>query len=166
VLNDIGPVVETKGVVRIKSYVGKLPQPASFDEAAGMLRTLFRDQFPKLDDDEWLAFAYRTFKVADGRLVPDYDPKLAATLGEVDVERPLPELWNAFDALVRVPVMVIRGGNSDILSTATVEAMRARHPALEVLEVPDQGHAPLLREAEVMDRIAAFVARCEAGAPQ
>jgi pimeloyl-ACP methyl ester carboxylesterase len=161
VLNDIGPVIEPKGVVRIKSYVGKLPQPVSFDDAGRMLRGLFASQFPALTDDDWTAFARRTFKQAAGRIVADYDVKLTATLAAVDLEHPLPELWNQFDALARIPVMVIRGGNSDILSAATVEAMRARHPALEVVEVADQGHAPLLMEADVIARIAAFVAGCE-----
>jgi pimeloyl-ACP methyl ester carboxylesterase len=162
VLNDIGPVIEPKGLMRIKSYVGKLPQPASFGDAAGMLRGLFGSQFSKLGDDDWLAFAHRTFKQADGRLVPDYDTRLATTLASTDLEQPLPQMWKEFDALARVPVMVIRGANSDILSAATVDAMRARHPTLEVIEVPDQGHAPLLTEADVIARIAAFVAGCEA----
>ncbi|MGA7487896.1 MAG: alpha/beta hydrolase [Xanthobacteraceae bacterium] len=161
VLNDIGPVIEPKGVMRIKSYVGKLPQPASFDDAAAILRGTFGSQFPKLDDRDWLAFARRTFREAGGRIVPDYDVNLAATLETVDLEQPLPELWNEFDALVQLPVMVIHGANSDILSVATIEAMRARHPGLDVVEVPDQGHAPLLTEPDVIGRIAAFVAGCE-----
>ena len=95
-------------------------------------------------------YARRTFKEADGRLVPDYDVKLGTILTEVDLDKPLPAMWKEFDALAHLPVMVIRGGNSDILSAATVAAMQARHPALQVVEVPDQGHAPLLAEADVI----------------
>jgi pimeloyl-ACP methyl ester carboxylesterase len=151
VLNDIGPVIEPKGLMRIKSYIGKLPQPASFHEAADILRRVFGSQFPKLNDDDWVAFAFRT----------DYDVKLGKTLKGTNFERPLPALWKQFEALAGVPVMVIRGGNSDILSTATVEAMRVRHSGLDVIEVPDEGHAPILTGAGIIGRISSFVATCE-----
>jgi len=161
VLHDIGPVIEPKGLARIKSYVGKLPQPRSFAEGAEILRRLFDAQFPKLSAEQWLAAAQRTWKLDDGELVPTYDARLARTLAEFDIERPLPEMWNEFDALARVPILVIRGANSDILSAATVTAMRGRHPGMETIEVADQGHVPLF-EGDVIARIAEFVAECEA----
>ena len=161
VLNDIGPELDIKGLFRIKNYVGRLPQPKSMDEGADILRQLFAAQFPRLGSDDWLAFARRTFKEQDGLLKPRYDHKIAEALKSIDLERPQPTLWNEFDALASVPVMVIRGGNSDLLSAATVEAMRARRPDITTLEVPEQGHAPLLAESDVIGRIAAFIAGCQ-----
>jgi pimeloyl-ACP methyl ester carboxylesterase len=79
----------------------------------------------------------------------------------------MPALWNEFDALAGVPMLVIRGANSDLLSPATVAAMRARRTEMDLIEVADQGHAPLL-EGELVHRIVGFVERCEAarsGAP-
>ena len=114
ILHDIGPVIEPKGVARIKSYVGKLPQPRDYTEGAEVLRRLFDAQFPRLTAEHWLAAARNTWKSEDGALVPTYDVRLDRTLAEVDIERPLPTMWNEFDALARVPVLVIRGANSDI----------------------------------------------------
>ena len=163
VLNDIGPVIELDGLMRIKSYVGKLPRPASFGEAADKLRQRFGSHFPKWDDADWRAFAHRTFKEEGGRIVPDYDPALATVLAAVSRERPLPPLWREFDALAHIPVMVVRGTNSDILSAATIQAMRERRRSLEVVEVADEGHAPSLSDAATASRIAAFVASCDRG---
>jgi pimeloyl-ACP methyl ester carboxylesterase len=162
VLNDIGPVIEPQGLMRIKGYVGKLPQPHSFEDAAEVLRRLFDTQFPKLTAADWLASAHRAYKEQNGALVPTYDVNLAKTMQGVNFEKPPPPLWKEFDALSGVPLMVIRGANSDILSSATVDAMHARRQAMETLEVPDQGHAPLLAEADTIGRIVEFVERCQA----
>jgi pimeloyl-ACP methyl ester carboxylesterase len=160
VLHDIGPVIEPAGLARIKSYVGKLPQPQSLADGAGILQRLFGEQFPKFTFDQWLAAAHRTWRMKDGALLPTYDVNLARTLAEVDVEKPLPPLWNEFDALGRVPMLVIRGAKSDLLSAATVAAMAARHPGMAVVDVPDQGHVPAFGRAVIVE-IADFIAVCD-----
>jgi pimeloyl-ACP methyl ester carboxylesterase len=164
VLNDIGPVIEPQGLMRIRGYVGKLPQPRDYKEGADVLRRLFAGQFPDLDANDWHAYARRTWKDENGKLVVDYDVKLAKTLEGTDLERPLPSMWDQFNALGRVPLMVIRGAKSDLLSAATVSAMLDRRPDMAVIEVPNQGHAPLLGDPELLRRIANFIASCEISA--
>jgi pimeloyl-ACP methyl ester carboxylesterase len=160
ILNDIGPVIEPRGLVRIKQYVGKLPVPRTLEEGAEILRWWFNAQFPKLAPQDWIAFAQRTWREHRGALMPNHDLKLARALRGVSLER-LPTLWDQFDALAHIPLMVIRGANSDMLASTTVNAMLARRGQLEVVVVPDQGHAPLLAEPKVIRRIAAFVASCD-----
>ena len=164
VLHDIGPVIEPKGLARIKSYVGKLPQPRSFTEGAEILRHWFSAQFPKLTAADWLVAAKRAWKIEDGELLPTYDVRLAQTLTEIDIAQPLPPMWAAFDALAHVPVLLIRGVNSDILSLETVAGMKQRHPTMDIIEVPDQGHVPVLAGAGLLDGIVAFVAKCDTAA--
>jgi pimeloyl-ACP methyl ester carboxylesterase len=122
-----------------------------------------------LTDDDWLASARRAFKEdKDGLLVPTYDIELARTLDGITPDMPPPTLWPQFDALASIPVMVIRGLLSDLLSAQTVEAMRARRlatgaPPLRVVEIADQGHAPLLADAATIAQISEFLTA--AGSP-
>jgi pimeloyl-ACP methyl ester carboxylesterase len=160
VLHDIGPAIEPQGLARIKSYLGKMPQPDTFAAGAAILQRLFGAQFPKLTAGHWLAAAHRTWQYQDGELKPTYDVRLADTLTDFDIEKPLPSLWKEFDSLAAVPMLVIRGANSDILSAATVKAMAAHHSGMESIEIPDEGHVPGL-EGDVTSRILQFVAACD-----
>jgi pimeloyl-ACP methyl ester carboxylesterase len=163
ILNDIGPIIEPRGFVRIKAYLEKLPVPRNFEEGAEILRWWFGAAFPKVTLQDWIGFARRTWREHGDRLVPEYDLKLARALQRASLER-LPTFWNQFDALEHVPLMIIRGANSDMLASTTLGAMLARRHELEVAVVPDQGHAPLLAEPKLIRQIAAFVASCDVAA--
>jgi len=164
VLNDIGPVIEPEGLMRIKGYVGKMQQPADLAEGAVILRGLFGAQFPSLGEADWMAWADRSWKHGPGGPVARYDPALAETLKDLTPDQPIPDLWAQFDRLPPVPLMTVRGGLSDILSEDTADAMQARRPDMEIVEIPDQGHAPLLAEAKTMSRISDFMRRCDRSA--
>ena len=133
---------------------------STYEEGAEILRQLMCEQFPKLTWAQWLGAAQRTWHFKHGGLKPAYDLGIARALAGIDIERPMPPLWNEFDALAGVPMLVIRGANSDLLSADTVAAMRARRAHLDVIEVADQGHAPLL-EGELVRQIVGFVDKCE-----
>ena len=158
VLNDIGPVIESRGLARIKGYVGKLPPPGSWADAIDLIKRLASAQFTGLTEAEWEAFARLTFIEKHGRLIARYDPALAKNLAAIDLAAKIPDLWPQFEGLAHVPLLVIRGANSDLLSAGTVAEMMRRHPRCESFIVPGQGHAPLLLDAPSIERIAAFVA--------
>ena len=163
VLNDIGPVIERPGLLRIKGYVGKLGQPRDLNEAARILESLFGPQFPDLTEPDWQSWARSTWEEAEGRLVLTYDPALARTLDPIGPESEIPDLWALFDRLKDVPLLLIRGALTDLLSEETVAGMIARHPGLELVTVPDQGHAPLLK-GDLIEAVRRFIERIEAGA--
>ena len=128
VLHDVGPVTEAKGFARIKSYLGKLPHPRTYrGRRRHPARSLLSAQFPKLTAEQWLGASKRTWHFKHGTLKPAFDIGIASALSGIDVERPLAALWREFDALHSVPLLVVRGENSDILSAATVDG-HARTP--------------------------------------
>jgi pimeloyl-ACP methyl ester carboxylesterase len=156
VLVDIGPVIDGKGLARIKGYVGKLPAVRDFEEAATMLKRLGAAQFPAWSDAQWALMARHSYRETATGLVPDYDPALARTLEAVDLEAPLPAIWPLFEAMAPIPLLVIRGQNSDILSQATLAEMARRHPRCQTLTVPGEGHVPDIGQPKLTERIASF----------
>lgn len=161
VLNDVGPEIDGRGLLRIKNMLAATRAPRSWEDAAIGLREAYAAHFPGIDAAGWEAFARKTYDDRAGRPVRAFDPKLTRTLEAIDYNQPLPTLWPQFDSLAHVPVMVVHGTNSDILSRETVIRMQARRADLEVLEVADAGHAPMLTEPHELSRIAAFIAAAD-----
>ena len=159
VLNDIGPVVEIDGLSRIAGYIGRIPLPHSWADAGRMVKDMNKKQFTRVSDAEWREVARQFFNAKDGKPAPGYDPALSNSLSVLD--GPMKALWPQFEAMKRVPVMVLRGENSDILSVATVEEMRRRHPRITAHTVRWEGHAPLLRDTHTIDEVSAFLAGCD-----
>lgn len=161
VLNDVGPVIETKGLVRIRNYVGKLPAPGSMQEAAQILQQLSGEHFPAFGTGQWERMAQGTWHETDRGLVLSYDLNLMKPLELLDLEAPVPDLWKLFEGLKSVPVLAIRGENSDLLSEQTLSEMQKRHPDLTALTVSGQGHAPML-EGPIIRAIRDLALKAEA----
>lgn len=157
VLNDIGPLIETAGLARIIGYVGKIPVPETWDDAARIVRTMSEQFFTDIDADEWEAIARQIFADVDGVPRADYDASLARVMAEIDLSERVPDMWPQFEALEHIPTLVIRGENSDLLSEETVREMAARHPRLNTHTVAEQGHPPLLRDLATLRVITGFL---------
>jgi pimeloyl-ACP methyl ester carboxylesterase len=159
VINDIGPVIERAGILRIKNYVGRLPQLDSWQDAITYLRKTVGATFTDLTDAEWGAFARLTYRMQNGRFGLPYDPAIARTLDSTTEDSPLPDLWPQFEAMAGIPVLGIRGEHSDILSAATFAEMARRLPNFQAHIVLGQGHPPLLMDAPTIAVIENFVSR-------
>lgn len=165
ILNDVGPALEMKGLVKIKGYIGDPPPRKTWDEACAGLKTLFGSVFPALTEAQWREWTRRAFKPEGEGLVRTYDPKLGSVFDAVDADNPPPPIWDLFDKMAGVPLMLVHGALSDLLTAQGVRDMQARRPDLEVVTVADQGHAPLLEDRPTIARIAAFCARCDRALP-
>jgi pimeloyl-ACP methyl ester carboxylesterase len=158
VLNDVGPVVEPAGIARIQSYVGKGGNLSSWGDAVRVTRENNRIAFPDFGDADWDAFARRMYHLdADGIPQSTYDAAIAQPLNADTSTAVPPDLWPLFDSVAELPMLVIRGAHSDILSAATVAEMARRHPGLRHVEVANRGHAPMLDEPEALAAIQAFL---------
>lgn len=161
VLNDIGTALEREGLDRILNYAGQGRTFPTWVHAARALEETQKVAHPQFELADWIAMAKRTMALtSNGRIVFDYDMKIAETFAKVDFDNQ-PDLTPALDRLARTPVLILRGELSDLFSEATCKAMMTKLDNAEAVTVPDVGHAPLLTEptAETaIDRLLAKVA--------
>jgi len=161
-LNDIGAFIEPAGASRIMDYVGlPLPEGLDWPGAVAKVREGLESEFPGVSDAHWAAHARRTFRDEGGKPAMNYDPKLRdATLAQMETSPP--DLWPQFDTLPQMPMLVIRGENSDILSAETVIEMGRRRPGLHTLQLADRGHVPFLNEGPAVAAVADLLAEADA----
>lgn len=158
ILNDIGPEVDPKGLARIQGYVGKGAPPQSWDEAIAQLKSGNSEVYPNFSAAEWEWFTRKLYTEKDGVPVADYDPAISQNLN-ANEDQAAPDLWPVFAAMSTIPVVVLRGELSDILSADTLGVMAQVHPDLISVTVPGVGHAPLLREPECIEAIDRLIGR-------
>jgi hypothetical protein len=147
-LNDVGPELDSAGLLRIRSYLGVQGEFTSWEMAVANLKST-NIGFESLTADEWQAFAHRVFKPVNGLPRIDYDPALLHTFPSVEdiTAGRVANLWELFGKIGDLPVSVVRGEHSDLLSAATVAAMKLQNAGLDAVTIPQRGHAPFLDEA-------------------
>jgi len=157
VLNDIGPVIEAEGLMKIRDDLNAPWLPRDIREAAALLKLRHGADFPALSEDDWAEMATAIYRDIDGQLAPDVDPAIGKQLLSVDFTKPVPDLWAQYESFRELPLMVIRGENSALLSENTLTAMADRHADLTIVRVPGQGHPPLLHLDPALETIRTFL---------
>jgi len=162
-LNDVGPVLERAGLLRIGRDVGVAPAVATLAEMAARLPSVMPgfDGVPPL---RWQQEAARRCVQREGGLGLTYDPALRQAF-DAAMAAPVADLWPLFDACAGLPLALIRGAGSDVLARATARQMRRRRPDMLHAEVPGRGHVPFLDEAEALATIRAWIDRLGPAGP-
>ncbi len=154
VINDVGPEIGQRGLDRIVAYMKDVGPLADWNAAVAKLRATFPN-LPAVRPEDWLKIAQATYREGhDGLLHPDWDTRLV---------RPLLEEGTAsynvtalFAALRSLPVLLVRGERSDVLTADAFERLGARLPQARRITVPGVGHAPSLSETQVKDALDDF----------
>lgn len=148
-LNDIGPEIATDGLKVIENYIGRNPAQKTYEEAA-KFRDKFWGHFKNVPMSRWLAEVANHYQETADGLTIRYDPKLRdAVFGNAKVQ-PAPDLWPLYAALEGLPLCLLRGANSDLLTPDTWGRMLAERPDAIAVEIPDRGHVPFLDEPEAI----------------
>ncbi|OYU99190.1 MAG: alpha/beta hydrolase [Burkholderiales bacterium PBB5] len=154
VMNDIGPELAAPAVARIRSYAGSPAAFATVGELERYFRTVYQP-YGALTDAQWRRLTETSVRrLPDGRVTPHYDPAMVRQF----IAHPQDyDQWPAWDAL-SIPVLVLRGQDSDLLLPDVAQAMRQRGPRAVVVTIPDCGHAPALNTPDQFALVERFFA--------
>ena len=154
VLNDNGPQLAAPAIERIRTYAGSPASFATVGELEQYFRTVYKP-YGWLSDAQWKLLTESSVRrLPDGRVTPHYDP---AMVQQFTVHPQDYALWDVYDR-IDIPVLCLRGAESDLLLADTAEAMRDRGPRALVVTIAGCGHAPALNVPEQLDLVQRFLA--------
>lgn len=154
-LNDIGPVIDPRGLQDIAGYLGRRPAQPTWEEAARTRARLW-PHFRGVPHDRWLHEVRNHYEETPDGLALRYDPRLREAFGTGET----PPLWPLFDGLAGLPLAALRGESSNILSPETWAEMRRRRPDMIAADIPGRGHVPFLDEPEALAALRAWLDLC------
>ena len=157
--NDVGPVLEKAGLLRIGTYMGIRPEVRSLEEAADRTPAA-NPGFRNVPELRWAEETVRHYLQTEDGLGLPYDPGLRIGFDRA-MAAPLPPAWELFEGCAGLPLALVRGENSDVLTRSTADEMQARRPDLIRVEVADRGHIPFLDEPEALSVIHRWLALCK-----
>ncbi|SDG59171.1 alpha/beta fold hydrolase [Sulfitobacter delicatus] len=154
IINDISPELPEPAVARILSYVGQLPDFATFTEGEVWLRDTYAP-FGPAGDTFWQRMARSSLRRrGDGRLTLHYDPRITVQFTASPHELSTWDRW----AQINIPTHVLRGADSDLLLSDAAARMTESGPRPAVTEIADCGHAPNLSNPDDIDLLRAILA--------
>lgn len=142
VMNDVGPYIPQAALERIGEYVGANPRFADLDGAAAYMREVYAP-FGDLTDAQWRHLAEHGTRKDGDELVLSHDPAIARPFTDAPVQAV--DLWAVWDR-IEVPVLVIRGADSDLLTPDIYASMGERGPKADLVTIEGCGHAPALMD--------------------
>jgi pimeloyl-ACP methyl ester carboxylesterase len=159
VLNDVGPVVEWKSILRIKDYIGQTGRYESLQQAADAMWAISTGFGPHTPE-QWMALSRPMVKpTPDGAFTLHYDPAISVAVKATTEEaaaQGTAMLWQAYDN-IKARVLVTRGAESDLLSKDTATAMTQRGPRARLVEFAGVGHAPMFVQPDQVEAAARFL---------
>jgi len=159
-LVDIGPDLDAAGLDFIMTYLGAPPPFATLDAAVAGLPARMAPRFRNVASATWADFTRRCWSIGpDGTLGLRYDPRLRDAIEAQTAGLEPPDLWPLFALLEGLPLGLIRGANSDLLTAETAARMRELRPDMDYAEIPDRGHVPFLDEPGSIAAIGRFLGK-------
>ena len=153
VLNDMGPQIAESALARIRSYAGNPSAFATVSELEQYFRQVYRP-YGYLSDAQWRRLTETsTRRLPDGRVTPHYDPAMVQQFIHHPKDH---DRWPDYDSLT-LPVLCLRGAESDLLEADTAAQMAVRGPRAQVVTIAGCGHAPALNVPDQLELVAGFL---------